>query len=138
MPRRDFYHDLVVQALEREGWTITHDPLRLNYGTRRLFVDLGAENVLAAVKGDRWIAVEIKSFVGASDIDELEKAIGQYIVYRDVLAKVDPRRQMYLAIPAFAYSSAFSDELGKLLIEEQKLKLIVFEDNQEDPLRWIP
>lgn len=138
MPRRDLHHDLVVHALEREGWTITHDPLRLNYGTRRLFVDLGAENVLAAIKGDRLIAVEIKSFAGASDMNELENAIGQYVVYRDVLARLDPDRRLYLAIPSFAYGSAFSDELGQLLIEEQQLKLLVFEENQEDALRWIP
>ncbi len=137
MPRRDFYHEHVAQALEQEGWTITHDPLRLNFGPRRLFVDLGAENVLAAVKDDRLIAVEIKSFAGASDINELENAIGQYIVYRDVLAQVDPERQLYLAVPSFAFGSAFSDELGQLLIEQQKLKLIVFDDSQEAPLRWI-
>lgn len=29
VPRRDLYHDAVVRALEKAGWTITADPLRL-------------------------------------------------------------------------------------------------------------
>lgn len=31
----------------------------------------------------RYYKVEIKSFVGASEMNELEKAIGQYIVYHN-------------------------------------------------------
>ncbi len=62
MPRRDLYHDAVVHALEKAGWTITADPFKLGYGTRNLYVDLGAENLLAAVKEDRVIAVEINVF----------------------------------------------------------------------------
>lgn len=29
MPVRDRYHDHVKHALIKDGWTITHDPLRL-------------------------------------------------------------------------------------------------------------
>ena len=54
MPQRDLHHDTVVQALEKAGWTITDDPLHLGYGDRNLYVDLGAENVLAAKKGHDW------------------------------------------------------------------------------------
>lgn len=43
MPRKDLYHDVVVKALESEGWLITDDPLHLSYGGRNLYVDLGAE-----------------------------------------------------------------------------------------------
>ncbi len=27
MPARDIYHDTVRNALEKDGWTITHDPV---------------------------------------------------------------------------------------------------------------
>lgn len=27
MPRKDKYHDQVKRALEKDGWTISHDPL---------------------------------------------------------------------------------------------------------------
>ena len=76
MPRRDRYHDAVVHALEKGGWTITDDPLTVRYGDRRLFVDLGAENLIAAEKDQNRIAVEIKSFVGQSEVHDLEVALG--------------------------------------------------------------
>jgi hypothetical protein len=76
MPARDLYHDVVKSALITDGWTIIHDPLVLRWGSRDLFVDLGAERLLAADKDDQKIAVEVKSFSGASEIDDLEKALG--------------------------------------------------------------
>ena len=64
MPQRDIYHDVVKNALIKDGWTITHDPLILPYGGRNLYVDLGAEVPIGAEKDDRRIAVEVKSFSG--------------------------------------------------------------------------
>lgn len=43
MPARDRYHDEVRRALIADGWQVTDDPLRLRWGKRDLFVDLGAE-----------------------------------------------------------------------------------------------
>ena len=42
-----------------------------------MYVDLGAERLIVAEKAEQRIAVEIKSCVGDSEIDDLEKAIGQ-------------------------------------------------------------
>ena len=86
MPAKDLFHDCVRHALIRDGWTITHDPLRLTWGGKDLYVDLGAERLMAAEKSGQRIAVEIKSFVGDSGVDDLEKAVGQYVLYRAVLA----------------------------------------------------
>jgi len=85
MPAKDIYHDTAKNALIKDGWTITHDPLSLKYGRKDMFVDLGAERFLAAEKKERKIAVEIKSFMGASDLTELEKALGQYLIYEMVI-----------------------------------------------------
>ena len=82
MPARDKYHNAVRNALIKDGWTITHDPLRLVWGKRDMYVDLGAKKLLGAQKGERLIAVEIKSFAGASEMADLEKAVGQFSVYR--------------------------------------------------------
>ncbi len=81
-----------------DGWTITHDPFVLKWGTKDLFVDLGAERLLAADKAGQKIAVEVKSFSGASEINDLEKALGQFILYHDVLGESEPHRRLYLAI----------------------------------------
>lgn len=138
MPRRDTDHELVVEALKREGWTITDDPLVLPYGGKEVYVDLGAERVVGAVKGDRKIAVEIKTFLGPSDVHDLELAIGQYNLYRDILSETDPERSLHLAIPTHARKGIFSDPLGHLVIERQKMRVIVFGASPEEGLQWLP
>ena len=138
MPQRDFDHDTVVRALEKNDWTITDDPFRLEYGRRSLYVDLGAENLLAAEKDRQKIAVEIKGFAGASDMRDLEVALGQYVLYRDVLAEIEPSRTLHLAIPSFAYEEVFSDKLGQLVVRQQQLRLIVYEEEEQEIVRWVP
>ncbi|MDJ0534241.1 MAG: XisH family protein [Xenococcaceae cyanobacterium MO_207.B15] len=98
MPAKDIFHDIVTIALQKDGWLITDDPLRLKWGLRELFVDLGAKKLIAAQKGETKIAVEIKSFIGKSPINELENALGQYILYRNILEETEPDRLIYLAV----------------------------------------
>ena len=138
MPRRDLYREPVVEALKAEGWTITDEPLQVSIGDTDLYVDLAAERVLGAVRGDSKIAVEIKSFLGTSKVDDLENAVGQYNVYRDVLGEVEPERAMYLAIPRRVDLGILSSPFGRLIVEKQSLKLLVFDENQESELEWKP
>ena len=44
MPMKDVFHEPVKQALIKDGWTITDDPLviKLQDSDMNLFVDLGA------------------------------------------------------------------------------------------------
>ena len=53
MPAKDIYHDSLKNALIKDGWTITHDPLVLKWGTKDVYIDLGAEHFLAAEKANR-------------------------------------------------------------------------------------
>jgi hypothetical protein len=139
MPAQDKYHDVVVKALTDEGWTITDDPLRLSYGTKNLWVDVGAEReTLAAEKGGERIAVEIKSFVRHSEVEDLENAIGQLNLYRDVLDEIEPDRKLFLAIPWRAYDGIFSEKIGRLVLKKQRINLIVFDELQERITEWIP
>ena len=64
MPAKDVFHDVVKTALQKDGWTITDDPLYIRLGGAiDMYLDLGAEKVIAAEKAGRKIAVEIKSFL---------------------------------------------------------------------------
>ena len=137
MPAKDIHHDAVKNALLTDGWTITHDPLRLTWGSKDMYVDLGAERLLAAEKSDRRIAVEIKSFVGRSEMDDLEKALGQYVLYRAVLAEREPGRLLYLAIPADMLD-IFEQPLGKLLLKNNLAQVIGFDPQTEVIVQWIP
>ncbi len=78
MPAKDIYHNAVKEALSKDGWNITHDPLRLKWGGKDHYVDIGAERLLAASKDNREIAIEIKSFVGHSEMRDLQQAVGQF------------------------------------------------------------
>lgn len=73
MPRFDEYHEAVKNALIKDGWTITDDPLTVEYEDVFLYADLGAERTLAAEKGAEKIAVEIKIFGSRSLFSDLEK-----------------------------------------------------------------
>ncbi|RRR66631.1 MAG: fatty-acid synthase [Candidatus Viridilinea halotolerans] len=138
MPARDIYHNMVKHALIKAGWRITHDPLRLQWGTRDMYVDLGAEALIAAEQQDQKIAVEIKSFIGPSEIEDLRNALGQFVLYRTILQTTEPERTLYLAVREATYFAIFEEPVGKLLIEQQDLHLIVFRPDQEEVIQWIP
>ena len=38
---------------------------------------------------------EIKSFLGPSQLHDLEVAVGQYLVYRSLLEVTDPQRKLF-------------------------------------------
>jgi hypothetical protein len=140
MPAKDIYHDTVRTALDKDGWTITHDPLIIRWGKRDLYIDLGAEKIIAAEKDNQKIAIEIKSFVGKSSIDDLEKALGQYILYYDLLTKLKSERTLYLAIHQQAFADIFEDFIGQVLLDNKRLKLLkllIFDEIEEVILRWI-
>jgi hypothetical protein len=138
MPACDRYHDHVKNALIKDGWTITHDPLHLKWGTKDMYVDLGAEQLLAAEKTGRRIALEVKSFLGESEMNDLENAIGQYVIYRSVMARTEPDRTLYLAVHKEALLDIFDEPLGHLLIEDHQVRLMVYDVQAEVITQWIP
>jgi hypothetical protein len=137
MPAKNRYHRQVVRALETDGWTITHDPFHLKWGMRDLYVDLGAEKLLAAEKDERRIAVEIQSFAAVSPVEDLRNALGQYTLYHDVLARLYPDRVLYLAIPGVSYDYLFQEPISQLLLENGRFRLLVFDPQAEVIQQWI-
>jgi hypothetical protein len=138
MPARNIHHAAVVRALIADGWTITHDPYPLSFGGKDLFVDLGAEEAaLAAEKEGRRIAVEIQSFLGHSPVRSLEEAVGQYEIYRLLLAATDPGRVLYMAVSGSTYRGVLADQFGQFVVSGLNLHLVVFDENQERIVQWI-
>ena len=138
MPARDYYHNTVRNALIKDGWTITHDPYRLKLARgKNLFVDLGAERLIAAEKGIEKIAIEIKSFRSASDMKDLEEAVGQFVLYEHLLNRYEPDRKLYLAIPENVRNAVFEEEAGQVLLEDKILRLLTFDITTEEVVKWI-
>jgi XisH protein len=137
MSRKDTFHNIVRRALEKDGWTITHDPLLLRYELGNLYIDLGAEKVLAAEREGQKIAVEVKSFLQNSAISEFHTALGQFISYRVLLAEQYPDYVLYLAAPLDTYTSFFATQLAQGIIHSQQVKLIVYKPQQEVIDQWL-
>jgi XisH protein len=137
MPAKDRFHNAVRNALVKDGWTITDDPFTISWHDRKMYADLAAEQFLAAERSNRRIAVEIKSFLGKSLLDDLEKALGQFILYRTVLEKLEPDREMLLAIP-YDVAVVFDEPLGRLLLESNLVRAFSFDPVNEVIVQWIP
>jgi len=137
MPAKDLLHDCVKNALIKDGWKITDDSFRLKCKGRKLYVDLGAERILAAEKGEEKIAVEIKSFVGASEMNDLENALGQFIFYRAILAENEPDRELFLAVPDEVFQTLFQKEFYDLLTKNNLAKVFGVNEEKEEIIGWI-
>jgi hypothetical protein len=137
MPARDRHHNSVRKALEADGWTITADPLTLRVGTRDLYVDLGAEKLIAAERGSEKIGVEVKTLGGISPIASLEQALGQFVLYSDALEVLEPDRLLFLAVPESA-RELLAEPIGQLLLSKGRLRLLVFSIEKERILQWLP
>jgi len=134
---RDKYHFIVRDLLEQDGWTISHDPYFIRLGKRKGFVDLGAERIiLGAEKGNLKIAVEIKSFLGISEVDQFEDALGQFLLYRPALLKSDPDRILWLALPSDFYSNLFEDSYFQEIALLYDLKMIVYDEIGKKIVAW--
>ena len=136
MPPKDLYHDVVTRALQKLGWHITHEPFVLPWMRGELQVDIGAEQ--PDLPSRTVIAIEVKNFTGANDVAELQRAIGQYLLYYTLLEEVDPERKLYLAIPFWAYDSFFlRNPASDRLIANSKLRLVIFDVSREEVVEWI-
>ena len=136
MSAKDAFHTVVKTALEKEGWLITHDPYTLQAGTLELYIDLGAEKVIAAEKQGQKIAVEIKSFLSPSKITELYAALGQFIIYRIALQKKEANRTLYLAVPSTVYNEFFLLPFIQSVIQINQLCLVIYNIEQEVIDQW--
>jgi XisH protein len=135
---KDIFHNAVKIALQKEGWTITDDSYTINIPEfkPKQDIDLGAEKMLAAERGVEKIAVEIKSFIQPSIVYDFHTALGQYMNYLIGLRKQEPNRILFLAIPT--YASRSFENLGMIMeeIETYKVKLIVYDADNQTITQW--
>jgi len=136
MSARDLFHQAVVIALQKEGWVITHDPLAVPIGGIDLYIDLGAERLLAAERDGQRIAVEIKCFLSASLVSAFHTALGQFLNYRLALEENEQQRELYLAIPHDAYKQFFLLPFTQLALERHQVNLLVFHPEREEIILW--
>ena len=135
---RDIFHQQVKHALIKDGWQITHDPLTIRISEAvKLQIDLAAESTIAAERDLEKIAVEIKSFIGDSDISAFHTALGQYLNYWQALEEQEPDRIVYLAIPVETYEDFFQLPFIQRALSRYQVKLIIYNPTLEEIKQWI-
>jgi hypothetical protein len=138
MSARDVFHEPFTRALLKDGWTITHDPLTIPFDGTDLFVDIGAERLIGAERDGERIAVEIKSFLKPSPVQDLKESVGQYILYSDIMAESPANigRTLYLAVREETYRVVFGKEQTQRLLRNRNIRLIVFDPEEEVLIEW--
>ncbi|CAD0224160.1 FdxN element excision controlling factor XisH-like protein [Planktothrix agardhii] len=138
MPRKDIYHDAVKNALIKDGWTITADPYPLEYEDVELYPDLAVEKVISEEQKQRKIIIEIKSFISSSLMKDFELALGQYILYRDLIQLAqDEYQEIYLAIKDEIYDTFFQRKSIKAVVKLNQVALLVINTDKEEIVQWI-
>ncbi len=137
MSAKDVFHEVVKKALQKDGWQITNDPLSFTVGGVKMSIDLAAEKLIAAEREGEKIAVEVKSFLEKSSaISEFHTALGQFINYRGALKRKEPERILYLAVPLTTYNTFFQLDFPKEMVEENKVKMIIYDVKNEVISEW--
>ena len=131
---KDIIHDAVKHALIKDGWTITDDQYTLRFGDERVYADLAAEHTISP---ERVIVVEIKSFVGASLVQEFEKALGQYMLYAGILKLKEMPHKLYLALSDTAYYDINERLILSSILKQYQIPLIVVDITLEEIVKWI-
>jgi XisH protein len=134
---KDLFHDAVRNALEKEGWTITDDPMNFKVGAIKFGIDLAAEKVLVAEKENEKIAVEIKTFSRQSPLNAFHEALGQYENYLIALDVYEPERILFLAIPINTYKTFFQKPFIQMVLQRKKIRLIIYNPSNETIASWI-
>lgn len=136
MPQFDIYHQTVKNALIKDGWAVTHDPFVLHYKKVFLYADLAGEKIFSAKREEKNIVVEVKTFSNLSRMSDLEKAVGQYIIYRFFLERNFSDRILYLAITEEIYKDFFEKPAIQDLIIFLNINLVVFDPKKEEIILW--
>jgi XisH protein len=137
MPAKDRYHDAIKNALIKDGWTITADPYLIKYEDAELYADLAAEKPIAAERQGKKIVVEIKSFIGRSLMYDFHNALGQYIVYRNLIQLTEPEYKLYLGIDDLVYGEFFQRKSIQAVTTQNNLLLIVVDTESQEVRQWI-
>lgn len=114
---------------------MTHRSLFLRVGSSEaVYADLRLQN-----RQDHRaiIILEVKCFSDRRKIvDEFYSAVGQYVLYRNVLRLKRMSVDLYLSVPASIYDTFFQRRSVQATIEDMKIRIIVIDVEREEVVRW--
>ena len=115
----------------------TGDTANLREELGDLLLQVVFHSTIGAERGSERIAVEISSFVADSPVRDLQEVVGQFVIYRALLAKTEPDRSLFLAVSTRVYDSILSEPIGQLVAAEVGWRVMVFDPTKQEVVRWI-
>jgi len=131
MSAKDLYHNNVVNALVKDGWTITDDPLNIQFLNVDLRIDFGAKR-----NGEK-IAIIVKELGSSSIILDFHEVLGEYLSCLEGIVHSDPTRSLYLAIPSTAYRTLLQLRFSQHMIRKHQIQLAAYDPETEQIIEWF-
>jgi glucose-6-phosphate 1-dehydrogenase len=136
MPALNACHSRVVLALEKAGWTVAAKPFTLASPVNNLFADIEAHRTVNGFE-EEMIVVEAKCFQDSGNyMPDLYSAIGQYLIYQNLMQQLGLNSPLYLAIPSKVYYGIF-EPLASSIVSKNEMKIIVVNLDAEVIERWL-
>jgi XisH protein len=136
MPKLDQCHEQVVRALQKDGWAVDNKPFKLYAEDRKIFIDIRANR---GINGSRQqiILVEVKCFPDKnSTTTDMYIALGQYLIYRSVLAERNVPISLYLAVSVEVLDEIF-DRSARRAVSDNQIKMVAVNLETETIEQWI-
>ncbi len=134
MPALDQCEPQIIRALEKKGWVLEAQPRTLLAPDVNLYADLG----MRSPDNKRGIVIEVKCFPpGRSKLDELYRAVGQYLMYETVLELMGVSQPVFIAVPNRIYADLLQRESVQKMLARAKIKMIVVSIEMETVEQWI-
>jgi hypothetical protein len=138
MPNLDKCQPQVANALRKDGWTVIEKASPIRYERIFVLADLSATRQHNGTV-EQLIIVEVKCFSDSRVyLDELYRAIGQYLIYRSALRVRDGTETLYLAVPTHAHIELFQRRVVRDTIREAGIRLLVVDLDREEIVQWNP
>jgi hypothetical protein len=135
LPAIDQCQKQVLNALSKAGWQVLKAPSRISTVTRTVFIDARLGRGSNGT-GEQILLLEVKCFADSGDRTmQLYECVGQYLVYRAILADTANSTPLYLSIPTFIVEEEFDTSIRRV-IAESEIKVIVIDLDQEVVVQW--
>ena len=129
MPAQDSCQPQIVRALEKAGWLVNTKVKAIRSASILAHPDI------EAFKDEQLhIIVEVKCFPGANRTQELYIALGQYIVYRELLKTKRPDALLFLAVPHD--DPDMVDPVINTTLEVNHVKMLLVDLAKEEVVEW--
>ena len=132
----DNCHQQIVNALLKAAWVVDDKQVYLRVDRLTMVADIRAQILNGNVQ--QIIIVEVKCFSDPrNDLDELYRAVGQYLLYRSALQLRQSDWPIYLAIPTIVYSRLFVKSVVQNVVTRNEIKLIIVDVEREEIVQWL-